>query len=186
MSVFPIDEGTGGAGTGSYLRGLLTLSNGETRGVEAIARLTPRDEGARGRAASQRLPGFLDTVRNVLPAAARLPMPARLAVSTVRAGLGVIEEGFAPEGAAPVSVEIAFGDGASLVARMAPALIAALRRDREIALGVVARAGRADIAPPAAPPDDGATTEALTSIFRYEKRNGRLRRVAEPDPSAKD
>ncbi|GEO99606.1 hypothetical protein [Methylobacterium haplocladii] len=186
MSVFPIDEGSGGAGTGSYACGLLTLANGEARGVEAVASLTAREDATRRSAASQRVPGFLDTLRGALPASTRLSMPARLAVSTVRAGLGVIEEGFAPGGDDLEIVEVAFSDGASLVARMPAELVAAIRHDREIALGVLARSGRTQIVPAEAMSEADDSAEALTSIFRYEKRNGRLRRVIEAGPDSKD
>ena len=179
MTAFPIDEGDCGTGTGSYEAGLVTLANGEAHGVEQIARLTQRSDVLRKLPA---IPGFLGSLRSLLPAAGRLSMPARLAVSTVRAGLGVVEEGFAPDGAEPLPIAIAFADGRSVVARMPSDLIALIRRDREIALGALARQDR----PGLSAPDEAATTEALTSIFRYEKRNGRLRRVSEPEPSAKD
>lgn len=185
MIVFPIDQGGSGAGSGSYEAGLLTLSNGQARGVEDIARLSVCGDAGKKQAASQKLPDFLGTLRGALPAPGRLPMPARLAISTVRAGLGVIEEGFAPDGVDPSAVEIAFDDGMTIVARMSAGLIAMIRRDRDIALNAIARATRAAVAPVEQPQEADGSADALTSIFRYEKRNGRLRRVAEAGPTSK-
>ncbi|GEP08608.1 hypothetical protein [Methylobacterium gnaphalii] len=177
MSGFSIDEGPCGAGAGSYEAGLFTLPDGTARGVETIARLSRRSAPSRGSA----LPGFLGSLRKALPTAGRLAMPARLAVSTVRAGLGVIEEGLGPDQDEPAVVEIAFADGTMIVARMPPALIAALRRDREVALGALGRAAVGKPAPTEESVEAQEASEALTSIFRYEKRQGRLRRVTEPD-----
>ncbi|MBB3902637.1 hypothetical protein [Methylobacterium brachythecii] len=176
MSGFSVDDGACGAGAGSYEAGLLTLPDGTARGVETIARLSP--SAPRSRRGT--LPGFLGSLRDALPSSGRLAMPARLAVSTMRAGLGVIEEGLTPDVAQPIAVEIAFADGTTIVVRMPPGLIAALHRDREVALGALARVSAG---PAVETAEAREASEALTSIFRYEKRNGRLRRIAEPDPA---
>lgn len=177
MTGFSIDEGACGTGTGSYQAGLLTLPDGMARGVETIVRLSPHAAPPR----SSALPGFLGSLREALPATGGLAMPARLAVSTMRAGLGVIEEGLTPDPTQPAAVEIDFADGTTIVARMRPEVIASLRRDREVALGALDRASRSDPRMAEETAEAQEAGEALTSIFRYEKRNGRLRRVTEPE-----
>ena len=177
MTEFATEDGSG---TASYDAGVITLSNGARHGVEDVVRLTVRSG-----IPAQTLPDLLGTLRGALPQSGRLPMPMRLAVSTVRAGLGAIEEGLAPGGGDVVTVEIGLGNGTTIVARMPPGLAATLRRDREVVLAALARTSRALPSPVAAEaPGAEGPVEALTSIFRYEKRNGRLRRVAAPDRKA--
>lgn len=177
MTIFPVED-EGGSGTGSYEAGLIVLPDGVERGVETVAGITLREEGA----PATRLLGLLGTLRGVLPEPGRQPMPMRLAVSTIRAGLGVIEEELAPGGSDPVAAELVFTDGSAILARMPPDLVSTIRRDREIARAALARSARPAVPPPAA---QHREADAPTSIFRYEKRNGRLRRVVDAGKPSK-
>ena len=163
------------AGPARYADGLITLPDGTARGVETVVRLEVRavPEGF------ERAGAVVGSVRQALGTATELSLPLRLAVSTMRAGLGVIEEGLRPRDRS--LVEIGFADGAAITAVMGPDTVALIRRDAQIARGALDRA--AAIPPPrpsSSHEETGAYDPALTSIFRYEKRNGRLRRAAVP------
>jgi len=180
MDAFGIEQDGRSAGEGRYAAGLITLPDGQVRPVEEVARVEVRAGSAQP---LDRAGAVVGGLRGALAASAPVSLPLRLAFSTVRAGLGVIEEGLRPTPAGAV-VEIVFSDGATLTARMMPETAAMIGRDAEIARGALARreAARPSIlpAPEPGPETDTTPDDALTSIFRYEKRNGRLRRMAMP------
>lgn len=169
MSRFEIVDGACSNGPARYEAGLFALPDGSRRGIETLSDLQPGDASG-----SQ----TLASLRNTLPRPGALPLPLRLAVSSLRAGLSVAEEGIAPGGTLPLTLR--FADGLILTVRMPPALADAIRRDRELVAGVLARAGNPSVilAEPVPELAPDTTDTSLTSIFRYEKRGGRLRRVA--------
>lgn len=245
MDVFAIDDGFCGSGPGRYAGGVLTLPDGSAHGVETLLDIQVHDD----RPGLQRTTGSLaGSLRDALGGARNpLPLPLRLAVSGVRAGLGAIEEGL--NRAEGVRAHLVFAQGRSVAALVRPELVELMRRDAALIRAALERrpAGPlliehrpADVpreplriappqvsepvsehvsprdpeqvsaqaglhagpqaspqiseqppaAPAAAPPSEptepveAAASEAgaeagtaLTSIFRYEKRNGRLRRV---------
>lgn len=175
MDAFGIEDGTCGAGTARYAAGLITLPDGARRGVEEILRIAPDDAVPRPGSA-QRASEVAGSVREVLGTGRSLALPLRLALSTMRAGLGAIEEGLRPPDT--MLFEIAFADGSTIKASMPPRTAALIRRDAEIARGALARAAQPAPAPETGSPAD----EAVASLFRYEKRNGRLRRIAAGEP----
>lgn len=208
MAAFGIEQGTHGVGEGRYAAGLITLPDGRVRGIEEVRDIRVLAIPGSGRAEPlDRAGDVVGGLRGALAASSPASLPLRLAFSTVWAGLGVIEQGLKPPPSGSI-VEIAFCDGAALTGRMPPETVALLRRDVEIAQGILARREVARPvapepapvvpaprpapprpAPPALPAPATAEPvaeagplpdEALTSIFRYEKRNGRLRRVAVP------
>lgn len=164
------------AGQGRYAGGLIALPDGTVHGVEAIARVEAR--GAERPQAGD----VVGAVRSALGAALSLPLPFRIAASSLRAGLGALEEGLRPaEGLARVTLTLR--DGLVIETLMPVETATLIRRDAEIVRGALDRAGAVD-RPPEPVPSPGAETAALTSIFRYEKRNGRLRRIVEPETKA--
>lgn len=165
------------AGQGRYAGGLITLPDGAVHGVETIVRVEIR--GAERPQAGD----VVGAVRSALGAALSLPLPFRIAASGLRAGLGALEEGLRPaEGLAPVTLTLREGIAIETLMPIETAIL--IRRDAEIVRSALARAG--DTLPEALPfPSTGQETAALTSIFRYEKRNGRLRRVAVPEGDPK-
>jgi len=181
MDAFGIEQDGRSAGEGRYASGLITLPDGQVRPIEEVACVDVRAGSAQP---LDRAGAVVGGLRGALAASLPASLPLRLAFSTVRAGLGVIEEGLRPAPAGAV-VEIAFSDGSTLTARMMPETAAMIGRDAEIARGVLARRQAAGpssalMAPEPAPEIDATPDDALTSIFRYEKRNGRLRRMAMP------
>lgn len=182
MDAFVIEDGPGGAGSGRYAAGLISLPGGIDYGVESVTRIEVR--GTADRAARAGL--VAGSFREALLPARTVSLPLRLAFSTMRAGLSVVEEGLRQrEG---LRVEIAFEDATVVHAMMAAETLTVIRHDAALARGILERSRKATqeaaapllLPPPRAvpvpqdPPDD----DVFTSIFRYEKRNGRLRRVA--------
>ncbi|GJE28673.1 hypothetical protein [Methylobacterium organophilum] len=176
-----MDDSEGGHRLGRYADGLLSLPGGVVRGVEEVVRVQARGTGPDGLERAGEAAGNL---RQALGQGGPRSLPLRLALSTVRAGLGLIEDGLRPDlQASPV--EIGFADGSTVVALLPGEAAALIRRDAAIARGALERQARKAAVPLPAPPVEPAapaalpdgTGDALTSIFRYEKRNGRLRRV---------
>ena len=158
------------AGQGRYEGGLITLPDGSVHGIETVLRVKMRDGETRAQASD-----VVGALRSAL-AALSLPPPFRVAASGLRAGLGAIEDGLRPaEGLAEVTITLE--DHAPIVALMPVETAILLRRDAELVRGALGRTDERKPEPKAAPSPD-AEAEALTSIFRYEKRNGRLRRIA--------
>lgn len=168
MIAFRVLDGPCGAGPGQYRAGCLILPDGTTRGIETVATLSGSSPGG---GASGLSAGIVGSLNALLPGQGGRALPLRLALAGMRAGLGAVADELAPGGAA--TTEIVFQDGTRIEAALRPDERAVLLHDRDLALGVLARRQS-----PAASADlDPAQQEALTSIFRYEKRQGRLRRV---------
>lgn len=186
MSEIRITAGAWETGIGAYEAGLLHLPNGEVRGFEDLADLSVKN----GSEPQGRRAGLFGGLRSALHAAGPLPRPLDLAASVVGLGLGVIGGDLH----AQVSLQARFSDGASAVILTDPATAASMIRDREmIRLALqrrdASRPGHADqelqerremsgraILP--APDAERDADRALTSIFEYEMRKGRLRRLA--------
>lgn len=176
MDAFEIEEGACGPGSARYAAGTITLPDGSLRGVEEIARIALRDDADGSTSVSRRTRSLAGSVRKALGTARTAPLPLRLALSSLRAGLGVIEDELQPREAQ--IHEIGFRDGGLIVARMPLETAALIRHDIETVRAASARASTiGSVALPEPSATSEAADEALTSIFRYEKRNGRLRRV---------
>lgn len=183
MSEIRISAGSWEAGTGSYEAGLLRLPNGDVRGVEDLVDLSvaaPPD--------TRRRAGIAGGLRSALTAVGPLPRPLDLAASVVGFGLGLVGGGGA------TSLQARFSDDATAVIVTDPATAALIVRDREVVRLAAARLAATPPAPallpapalalPAPERPQRDADRALTSIFEYEKRKGRLRRLAvarEPD-----
>ena len=174
MDAFGIEEGACGPGRAHYASGLIHLPDGSLRGVEEIVSIEARRDRGRVAEASRKTSDLAGSVREALASTKPISLPLRLALSTVRAGLGAIEEGLRP--AVDTTFDIRFTDGASIAALMPLQTAVSIQRDAEIARSAIRRALPHTSEP--LPPNENATDDALTSIFRYEKRNGRLRRIA--------
>lgn len=184
--------GTCGEGPGSYEVGVFYLPDGTARGVEDLADLTV----TYGPETAPRRLGIARGLRDALASTGPLPRPLGLAASVVGFGLDVIGSG----GRSGPALELRFADGAIASIRTEADAAARIVQDREVVrLALLRRAVSTARAAPAAgvvempakssaePAPEGAETRALASIFAYEKRGGRLRRVAAkaldtPDP----
>jgi hypothetical protein len=163
----------GGAheGTGSYELGVLHLPGGGARAVEEVVSVTVQGE----RSPAPRWSGeIVRGLQGALAQAGGLRQPLGLAASMVGAGLGLFDR--------TVRFTAAFADGTSALIEAEAGLPALIDRDREIVR--LARLRQAPAAEPAASPENEeagkAADSALSAVFEYEKRNGRLRRVAAP------
>jgi hypothetical protein len=179
-----IIEGACGAGFGRYEAGLFTLPDGREIGVERLETFVIRNAMAlEGRWAGEIVGG----IRGAVDATVHLPLPLRLAAIGASRGLGLIDRAIRME----AILEAGFHDGTQIVISTSASVFHLICNDRE----VVTRArSRGFINPESqeAPLSDAseiqATTQAdpaeqtdgasLASIFHYEKRKGRLRRVA--------
>lgn len=169
------------AGPGTYEAGLLRLPGDETRGVEDLADLVLVDGPPPRRRAD-----VLGGLRSALDAAGPLPRPLDFAASVVGLGLGALA-GTLHAGA---TLHARFSDGARAVIATDPATAAALLRDWTLVRDAILRREARQPAPwqaplppplvaplalPAPAPDE---SPAPASIFAYEMRKGRLRRLA--------
>jgi len=183
MSEIRILEGagpgwSGAPGPGTYEAGLLHLPGGATRGVEDLVDLVTEDG-----ADPKRRAGIAGGLRSALNAAGPLPRPFDLAASFVGLGLGALGGTLH----AVTTLRARFSDGASARIATDPETAAAMMHDREVVRLALRRreAGapaQRRLAPPVAPlalpaPEPDAAP-ALTSIFQYEMRKGRLRRLS--------
>ncbi|NEU12812.1 hypothetical protein G3T14_11785 [Methylobacterium sp. BTF04] len=175
MSEIRITAGTWDAEPAAYAEGLLRLPNGNILGVEDLSDLSVTDNPETG---PQRRVAVVRGLRSALSAVGPLPRPLNLAASFVGLGLGVI----GGDVQAGVSLQARFPDGTRVVIVADPATAAQMMRDREV---IRLAALRRTAIPPApvvlalpAPEPEQAAERALTSIFEYEKRKGRLRRLA--------
>lgn len=176
MTDIRITAGSFGEGPGAYDDGTFRMPDGEIRGVEDLATLElPDDSGTEPHWGGDIVRGL----KGALATSSRgLPRPFGFAASLVGAGLGALD----PSGRPAVTLVVTFADGAGATIATDAALAATIARDREV---VRLAALRRDAAEPAAPPPEPGSGDAdptLTSMFQYEKRKGRLRRV----PSAKE
>jgi hypothetical protein len=180
MIAIQIISGTFGPGAGSYEFGVFALPDGSRRGVEDLesSALRPPDQ-------PPRRSGIARGLREALAATGPLPNPFGFAASLVHAGLDVLGGDAGPAW----SVELRFRDGAGALIRVDGETAAQIERDREVVrraslrlsppLPVAAEArtpgtdGDADPVDVSVP--DGQT---LASLFAYEKRGGRVRRLS--------
>lgn len=183
MTEIRIIAGSWATGVGTYKAGLFTMPGGAVRGVEDLMSMTTQGEVSDEPHWAGQIVGGL---RGALAAAVRLPRPLGLAASTVTAGLGAIGDGLHRR----ATLEAAFADGSTLVAVTEAGVVSLIRNDREVVCRAQARSALPSL-PTALPAGDtgddaafrargtaaDAADAALTSIFEYEKRNGRLRRV---------
>ena len=186
MAVIRIIEGSCGEGVGRYETGLFTLPDGSEHGVECLETFTFRNEIAlEGRWADEIVGG----IRGAIGATAHLPFPLRLALGASK-GIGLIDRAIRPEAV----LEAVFNDGTKVVAATEASVIHQIRNDCDVvkqarSRGIIAtRSHEASLSDaseiqmtitvdPAAQSD----STSLASIFRYEKRKGRLRRVPRND-----
>ena len=185
MAVIRIIEGSCGEGVGRYETGLFTLPDGSEHGVECLETFTFRNEIAlEGRWADEIVGG----IRGAIGATAHLPL--RLAALGASKGIGLIDRAIRPEAV----LEARFNDGTRVVAATEASVIHQIRNDCDVvrqarSRGIIAtRSHEASLSDaseiqttitvdPAAQSD----STSLASIFRYEKRKGRLRRVPRND-----
>jgi hypothetical protein len=177
-----------GDGPGSYDMGVFHLPNGQVRGIEDVADLILPD--ASGAVPVARRGGIARGLRDALAASGPLPRPLGLAASVVGFGLDVLG---ADGRAALSSVELRFADGTTATIRVDGQCAAQIGRDREVVRMAALRQARS--APPRLPAEsrterrpteehhsEGPDARALASIFAYEKRGGRLRRLSAKAP----
>ncbi|MCJ2045603.1 hypothetical protein MKK58_13830 [Methylobacterium sp. J-078] len=175
MSEILLLGGTCGEGPGSYEAGVFHLPDGSARGVEDLADFMV----SYGPEPASRRLGIARGLRDALASTGPLPRPLGLAASVAGFGLDVIGGGGRPG----ASLELRFADGAIASVRTEADAAARIVQDREVVrLALLRRAVSAPMVAEtpteSAPTPEGSETRALASIFAYEKRGGRLRRVA--------
>ncbi|CAA2107131.1 hypothetical protein MBUL_04008 [Methylobacterium bullatum] len=176
MTDIRITAGTFGEGVATYENGVFRFPNGEVRGVEDLADpgLSPETtpEAHWSGDIVRGLQGALATSTKALPS------PFGFAASFVGLGLDVLESSATTTAALPIS----FSDGASATMAADGAVAAIILRDREVVRLALERRAPAPAAQPAPAPEpmlpaSDPNDPTLTSMFQYEKRKGRLRRV---------
>lgn len=176
MTDIRITAGTFGEGVATYENGVFRFPNGEARGVEDLTDLGLAPESTPEAHWSG------DIVRGLQGALATstkaLPSPFGFAASFVGLGLDVLESSANTAATLPIT----FSDGASATMAADGAVAALIRRDREVVRLALERVAPAPAVQPAPAPEPIVSTPnpndpTLTSMFQYEKRKGRLRRV---------
>lgn len=188
MTKILITAGTCGEGPGSYEMGVFSLPDGRMRGVEDLVDLASSDVSE----SVARRTGIARGLREALAATGPLPRPLGLAASVLGVGLDVL----GGDGRCGLTVEVRFADGARASIRADAEAAAQMVRDREVLQLAALRRARPSLpAPLPEPSADLSASElsasdvplpgmsapdapALASIFTYEKRGGRLRRLA--------
>ena len=186
MIAIQIISGTFGAGPGSYEFGVFGLPDGSLRGVEDLETLTlaPPEQ------AVPRRTGIARGLRAALVATGPLPNPLGLAASFMHAGLDVLGRDARPAW----SVELRFRDGVRAIIRTDAETAAQIKRDREVVQraslrlcppspavspaetqGPMPEEAKGEVATIDASVPDG---QSLASLFAYEKRGGRVRRLS--------
>ena len=173
----PGPHGAWTTGAGTYETGLLHLPDGQARGVEDLDALEIADGPA-----LQRRAGIAGGLSTALDATGPLPRPLGLAAAFVGLGLGALGGTLH----ATASLQARFSDGARVRIETDPATAAAMVRDWDVVRRALLRReapAQRLLAPPAVPPlalpaPEHDSAPALTSIFQYEMRKGRLRRLA--------
>lgn len=167
---------TGGCGAGiaSYEDGVFAMPDGTLRGAETLSAI----EGPEADAPASHWSGeILRGMQGAMASAKGLPAPLSVAASAVGLGIDV----FAGKPAA-VSVRATFTDGAEAVIEANAAFAALIERDRAVIRAALSRqvpvVQPAEQPVPADPAPVAAAEQATTSMFEYEKRNGRIRRVS--------
>lgn len=176
-------DGTCGHGPGSYQDGLFHMPDGSLRGAEDLQDLTISSASE----APPRRQGIARGLRDALTATGPLPRPLGFAASVVGFGLDVL----GGDERAWLRLELHFTDGAVAWIRTDAAGAARIEGDREVVRLALQRqaVGRlidAELPPrqspvesaSEAPEPQGPDQPDLASIFTYEKRGGRLRRLA--------
>ncbi|KAB1070112.1 hypothetical protein [Methylobacterium planeticum] len=187
MAEFRIIECSRGDGAGRYDAGLFTLPDGSEFGAECLQAVTIRNEAALEGAWAGEIVGG---IRGAIDASARLPFPLRLAALGARKGIGLVDRAIRAEAIA----ELRFSDGTMMIAALEPDIVRLIRHDLEvlerarvrfIAAAMNQEASNGDRLAPQSPTAtdlaERETSTSLASIFHYEKRKGRLRRVARVD-----
>ncbi|KQP50897.1 hypothetical protein ASG40_13335 [Methylobacterium sp. Leaf399] len=174
MTAIRIAGGACGSGAGAYEDGLFTMPDGTSRGIETVASLDLPEPAAPPAHWSGDL---LRGLQGALASAQALPKPVSVAASAVGFGLGAFE-------ATPPTtlLRLAFEDGADAELAVRADLAALIARDVALVRAALERRTPPAPAVPAAAVDADAD-RATTAMFEYEKRNGRLRRVARKDPA---
>ena len=178
MTDIRITAGSFGEGVATYDNGVFRFPNGDIRGVEDLSDLglptEPATEPHWSGDIVRGLQGALATTTKALPS------PFGFAASFVGLGLDVLESSATTTATLPIT----FTDGASATMAADNAIATILMRDREVVrLALERRAPTPAVEPAPAPepapmsPASDATDPTLTSMFQYEKRKGRLRRV---------
>ncbi|GJE17125.1 hypothetical protein [Methylobacterium marchantiae] len=176
MTDIQITAGSFGDGGAIYENGIFRLPNGEVRGVEDLVDLgMPTEPGPEHWSGDivRGLQGALTTTTKALPS------PFGFAASFVGIGLDAFES----SAKAAVILSATFSDGACATIAADRVIAASIRHDREVVrLALLRNPPAPSAAPlPAPEPSIAAPDPAdpiLTSMFQYEKRKGRLRRVA--------
>ncbi|WP_375408249.1 hypothetical protein [uncultured Methylobacterium sp.] len=187
MTAIRITGGACGAGAGDYEDGVFTMPDGTTRGVETLSAL----DGPEAIDPPSHWSG--DLVRGLqgaMASAEKLPRPLSVAASALGFGLGAFEA------KPPVAtLRAAFTDGSDAVIEVEADLAALIARDRTVIGAALARqvqpapartvfASDADrVKTPLLETPLSETPMLETAMFEYEKRNGRLRRVARKEPA---
>ncbi len=189
MTEIRIVAGAWEAGSGTYADALLRLPNGDLRGLETVVDLSAGEPEAPPR----RRIGIAGGLRSALKAAGPLPRPLDLAATMVGLGLGALGGDLH----AMSVLQLRFADGASVRIETDPATAALMKRDHTVIRLALARLMPGDSptapllpgpilalpapfapAPPPAPRAEPGSEREIPSIFEYEKRRGRLRRMA--------
>ena len=174
MTDIRITAGSFGEGVATYDNGVFRFPDGEARGVEDVSDLgTPPEPAPEAHWSGDIVRGLQGALATSTKA---LPSPFGFAASFVGLGLDVLES----SANAAATLPITFGDGASATLAADGAVAALIRRDCEVVRLALARAVPAPAVAPAPDPTDpepDANDPTLTSMFQYEKRKGRLRRV---------
>lgn len=186
-----IKAGAWEAGRGVYEDGLFSFPNGASRGLEEVVDVSVEDRPV---AALRRRIGVADGLRSALRAVGPLPRPLDLAASVIGLGLGAL----GGELHTLSSLHLRFTDGAIAAIEADPATADLIRRDHAVIRLALARRGHAGpmaahllpapilaLPAPSAPASSGVgagtafgVEREIPSIFEYEKRKGRLRRLA--------
>ncbi|WP_245259300.1 hypothetical protein [Methylobacterium sp. 77] len=182
MTDIRITAGSFGEGAATYEDGVFRMPNGDVLGVEDLSDIgmpaEPAPEPHWSGDIVRGLQGALATSTKALPS------PFGFAASFVGIGLDAFE---ASANTATILVAT-FADDASATILADTAVAATIRRDREVTRLALLRRTLVVPALPSQAPEPPASSPALsdptlTSMFQYEKRKGRLRRVAsEPTP----
>jgi hypothetical protein len=186
MIAIQIISGTFGAGPGSYEFGVFGLPDESLRGIEDLETLTlaPPEQ------AVPRRTGIARGLREALVATGPLPNPLGLAASLMHAGLDVLGGDAQPAW----SVELRFRDGVHAIIRTDAETAAQIERDREVVRRASLRLSSpspaespAETRPPMHEEAEGEPAsndvsvpdgQSLASLFAYEKRGGRVRRLS--------
>lgn len=170
MTAIRITDGGCGVGAGTYEDGVFTMPDGTQRGAETLSAV---QGPATGEPPAHWSRDVLRGLQGAVASARVLPAPLSVAASAFGLGIDVL----AAKPAAVV-LRVSFMDGAEAVIEADAALAGLVERDRAVIRAALSRQAPAvQPSPPIDPAAFVAAERATTSMFEYEKRNGRLRRV---------